>query len=208
MARPLSISDEQILAAARAVFLEKGISATTAEVARRAGCAEGSVFKRFSTKWELFHKAMEIDFADPAWLRHLEERVGRGPLRKTLVEVGLEIIDFFRRLVPLMAMAWSNPGPDGLPAHLSGPNPPPLRGIKRTAAFFEAEMRAGRLKRHDPEIVARTYLGALQNYAFLDVILKAGQELPLPAESYVRGLVRLLLHGAAPGGADPELQHF
>ena len=37
MARPVSIKDETIIAAARQVFLERGIQATTAEVAQRAG---------------------------------------------------------------------------------------------------------------------------------------------------------------------------
>jgi hypothetical protein len=41
MARPVTISDEQILDAARAVFTEKGPRATTAEIAERAGVSEG-----------------------------------------------------------------------------------------------------------------------------------------------------------------------
>ena len=44
MARKPSISDQQILAAARRVFLQNCSSATTAEVAREAGVAEGSIF--------------------------------------------------------------------------------------------------------------------------------------------------------------------
>jgi len=51
MPRPAKIKDEEILAAAREVFLEKGIRATTAEVAKRAGIAEGSIFNRFATSF-------------------------------------------------------------------------------------------------------------------------------------------------------------
>lgn len=54
MARSRSITDEQILEAARAVFLEDGFSASTLEIARRAGISEASIFKRFSTKENLF----------------------------------------------------------------------------------------------------------------------------------------------------------
>jgi len=49
MARPPVITEERILDAARGVFLKKGIRATTAEVAKRAGIAEGSIFNRFDT---------------------------------------------------------------------------------------------------------------------------------------------------------------
>src|SRR5215470_10839817 len=73
MVRPARITDSQILVAARDVFLEKGISATTAEVARRAGIAEGSIFKRFPTKEHLFCAAMTPG-GDPPWLKLILSR--------------------------------------------------------------------------------------------------------------------------------------
>jgi AcrR family transcriptional regulator len=196
MARPAHITEEQILTAAREVFLERGFQATTAEVAKRAAVAEGSIFKRFKTKHRLFLAAMKMD--EPEWMKGLEKRTGKGDLKQNLVELGLEIVGFFRQLMPLMMMAWSNPGPSGLPEVLSEPNPPPLRAIKRLAAFFEAEIRAHRLRRHDAEIVARAFLGGLQNYVFMELLLKAQDELPLPAEMHVRGLVNLLWNGCGP----------
>jgi len=54
MARPTVIRDETIIDAAREVFLERGFGATTAEVAVRAGVSEGSIFKRFNSKVDLF----------------------------------------------------------------------------------------------------------------------------------------------------------
>src|SRR5438093_10587737 len=102
MSRPPTITTEQILNAAREVFLEKGIQATTSEVARRAGVAEGSIFKRFHTKHELFLRAMEPTFQDPDFLRKLPERVGNGDLRQHPFEFGTELLAFLRRLMPLM----------------------------------------------------------------------------------------------------------
>jgi AcrR family transcriptional regulator len=198
MARPPHITDEQILTAARAVFLEKGIQATTAQVARRAGVAEGSIFKRFKTKSELFAAAMHVE--EPDWFPFLEKRVGKGDPKQNLVELGIGIIEFFRRLMPLVMMSWSNPSPSGIPALLSVPNPPPIRALKRLAAFFEAEMRMKRMRRHDPEIVARAFLGGMQNYVFLELIMKAQDELPLPQEMHVRGIVNLLWNGLQPTG--------
>ena len=198
MARPAHITDEQILDAAREVFLEKGIQATTAEVAKRAGVAEGSIFKRFKTKHELFIAAMHLD--EPDWMAFVGKRVGKGDPRQNLIDLGIEILQFFRQLMPLMMMGWANPGPSGIPTVLEGPNPPPLLAIKRLAGFFEAEMRAHRFRRHDPEVVARAFLGGLQNYVFFELILKAHNELPLPPEMHVRGVVSLLWNGLAPSG--------
>jgi AcrR family transcriptional regulator len=203
MSRPQKIKDEHILAVARAVFLEKGILATTAEVAKRAGVAEGSIFHRFKTKVALFQAAMHLGKELPAFLRNLDEatQAAERSLEEILVDGGLEAVEFFRSLMPLMMMTWSNPDPNALPTPLRGPNPLPLRGLKHVAAVFEREMRAGRMRRHDPEIVARAYLGGIVHYVFLEIVLKAQDELPLPATTFVRGLVQLLFTGITPAPA-------
>src|SRR5580658_9339702 len=108
MARPVSIKDETIIEAARQVFLERGIQGTTAEVAERAGVSEGSVFKRFKSKGDLFRAAMGDNIADPPFARDLHARVGKGDVREIMFDIGMEIVAFFRRLIPLHMMAWSN----------------------------------------------------------------------------------------------------
>ena len=198
MARPVRIKPETILLAARQVFLERGIRATTAEVAERAGISEGTIFKRYKSKIDLFHAAMGEHLADPDWTRRLAARVGQGTVESNLFEIGMGVITFFRELMPLMMMSWSNPAPNGLPGPLAGPNPPPMVALKLLTGFFEAEMRAGRLRRQDAEIVARTFLGGLNNYVFFEVLYQANNELPLAPETCVRGLVQLLWAGIAP----------
>ena len=198
MARPVSIKDETIIDAARHVFLERGIQATTAEVAERAGVSEGSVFKRFKSKSELFRAAMEDRLIEPDWMHDLGGRVGQGDMRENLFGLGISIIAFFRDLMPLMMMAWSNPAPNGLPGIIAGPNPPPVRVTKQLTGYFEAEMRAGRLRRQDAEVVARSFLGSLIHFVFFELLHRAEGELPLSTEAYVRGLVSLLWGGIEP----------
>jgi AcrR family transcriptional regulator len=201
MGRPTTISDPQILEAARAVFLERGFAATTAEVARKAGVAEGSIFKRWATKQELFYAALTPDTEEPAWLQTLAQRAGRGDMVETLSDVAMEAIGFFRTLLPLFMMCWSNPSATGVPTPLDVPNSKPVRILKKLAGYFEAEMSAGRMARRDAEVVARTFIGAIQNFAFLELIDRNHEELPLPAEMFVRGLVHLLWHGVSPDAA-------
>jgi AcrR family transcriptional regulator len=56
MARIPKITNEQILEAAREVFLEKGFSGSTLEIAARSGVSEASIFKPkkncSSLRWE------------------------------------------------------------------------------------------------------------------------------------------------------------
>jgi len=203
MARPAVIQDSDILEAAREVFLSRGFRATTAEVAARAGVSEGSIFKRFRSKFELFRAAMGSLDATPACVESLAGRVGSGDLRTTLVEVGRELAAHMREVVPLHLLAFSNPGPDGAPPHLSEREPAPIRTLKALTQFFEGEMRTGRLARREPEIVARTFVGSIHNYGVLDLLFQAHEELPMPEERFLHGLVDVLFRGVEPSRHAP-----
>jgi AcrR family transcriptional regulator len=199
VARPTTISDERILEAARAVFLEHGIAATTAEVAKRAGVAEGSIFKRFATKADLFKAAVQIDFEDPEFLRTLVGARDEDDPRQVLFDVGLQAVTFFRRLMPLAMLQFGTGKKVGVPEQLLGPSAPPLRALRALAAFIERQARAGRMRKHDPEIVARMLLGSIQSYVFFEIVLRAQQKMPLPVEDYLRGLINVLWTGVEPG---------
>ncbi len=208
MARKPSISDQQILAAARRVFLQNGSSATTAEVAREAGVAEGSIFKRFPTKAALFAASMQGQLEDLPWLKLLREARGDVDGKQILLDAGVEAIGFFRKLMPLMMMTWSNPKfQDRLPHPLDVPDPPPLHALREITAFFKRQIAAGRIRRCSPEVVGRMYLGALTNYVLLGLLLErnAAAAAAAPstlsthnAKSFVQQLVHHLYAGIGP----------
>lgn len=75
MARPITISDQQILDAARALVTERGMLATSHEIALRANVSEGTLFKRFRTKTQLLQTALGVE---PAQLSAPFEELGRG----------------------------------------------------------------------------------------------------------------------------------
>jgi len=203
MARPSTITTDQILDAAREVFLERGFRATTAQVAKRAGVAEGSLFKRFPTKHELFFAAMQPAMQDPPFLRAIDGRVGHGDVRENMVDLGTQLLAFLRRLLPLVMMSWSHRQGE-LPPHLASSDPPPVRALRRTTQYFRAEMKRGRLRRQDPEVLARALFGGVQNYVFHELIRKGRGAGRPAAEAYVRELVELLWAGAAPGRRKAE----
>lgn len=205
MARPTTIRDEDILDAARAALLEHGWSVTTAEVASRAGVSEGTLFNRFKTKDELLRAAMLVN-SPPVWIAELGGRVGVGDLPTQLVEVAQGGIAFYRVLIPFVMLQWSK-GPEDARKHVPERGGP-IAGLKLLAAYFDAEMRLGRIARHDPEVVARTFTGALWNFVSMEIMFDAPSHLPMPESMFVRSLVRLVLEGLAPRPslhADPPL---
>lgn len=215
MARPTVIRNEVILEAARTVFLERGILATSAEVAQRAGVSEGSIFKRFKTKAELFRAAMGVDLEDvlPA-LRDLVSRVGTRSVEQNLVDAGIQTVVFFERVMPIVMMSWSNPKLPGC-THGYSSDPAPLRAQRFVADYLDAEARLGRIAPTKSEIIARAYLGALSNYVFSELLAQStstpsgtvprvpgigAREAPdaqplIDRDDYVRGFVHALVRG-------------
>lgn len=204
MARPPSIRDEDILEAARAVLLERGLSSTTAHVAERAGVSEGSIFHRFKTKEGLFQAAVQTEMP-PGWIVALAGRVGKGDVLDQITEVAHAGIAFFRILIPFVMLNWSR-GPHDARGRFEA-DPPVIRSLKALSAYFEAEMKLGRLAHHDPEVVARTFSGALWNYVSMELMFDSPKHMPLAETTFVRSYVRLLFEGLAPSAkaAPPSL---
>jgi len=205
MGRPPIITDEALVDVAHDVFLEYGVEATIAQIAERAGVSEALVFHRFKTKEELFQVAMAVPL-DPPWLTNLPGRVGKGVLRDQLTEMTREGLAFFRIMVPVAMMQWSKRG-DGTgtrPKMKVGTESPPMRGLRLVGGYFEAEMRLGRMARHDAEVVARTLTGALWEYVSMELMFERSGVLPLPEETFIRSLVHLMLEGLSPRATEKK----
>ncbi len=199
MARPATIRDETILNAARELFLSRGIVATTADVAAKAGVSEGTLFKRFKSKDELFRAAMDAAPADIPWVRSLPSRIGQGDVQENLISLGLQMIHFFRLLMPLVMMRLSNPCIAEGKLPFDGPNPPPpVIALQKLTEFFHEEAKLGRIQSHEPVIAARTFMAGLHSFVMMELLLKNHGQPAMSDEQFVRGHVNLLWAGLAP----------
>lgn len=196
MGRPPQITTDQILEAARTLFLERGPSVTTAEIAECAGCSEGTLFRRFPTKEALFVKAVAcVDL--PAWDELSTPRAPDESIEDRLQRIAEAVVDMMLQLMPRVMMMKSrlNLSPAEMFASLGAS--PPAEAIRQLTRYLEAERRSGAVVTADPEVVARIFLGALHHYAFCE---HAGINdlLPMPRESFLRQLARHTALGLAP----------
>jgi AcrR family transcriptional regulator len=197
--RPPVIATEQLLAIARDVFLEKGIRATTADVALRARVSEGTLFHRFKTKDALFRAAMKFDPSiEPPLFASLPERAGKGDLRANLTELGDQLLELGTIALPMMMMAWSNPASEFSFEKLAARSDARAnRSIDALRRYFAAEQKRERIsKRADPNVLARAFLGSLHHYCLYGILFPAGGSGQPTRAEYVKGLVDLLLDGA------------
>ncbi|MEM8808101.1 MAG: TetR/AcrR family transcriptional regulator [Cyanobacteria bacterium P01_D01_bin.44] len=192
MARTRKITDEQILEAAQAVFLEKGFSASTLEIAERAGISEGSIFKRFSTKENLFFAAMGLSDRS-SLLSFLETVSGQGDLKQNLKDIGLKALEFSREHFPKMMMVMSKGLP--IPAMMQSGTAQPTRNLKALTQFFEKEVALGRIQTENPQVIAQMFAGSVMNYVILSQMSPA--LLPEPQE-YIDTVVEILWKSVRP----------
>ncbi|MEH2243946.1 TetR/AcrR family transcriptional regulator [Nostoc sp.] len=164
MARTPRITNQQILEAARQVFLQQGFGASTLEIAQQAGISEASIFKRFSTKEELFFAAMGIP-EKPPWVNELESLCGKGNLKENLINICLQIMEFYREVLPQIMMLRSRG--NAMP-ELGGKEPRPMLDVKVLTAFLEREINQDRLRSCDAKTVAHILVGSVMNYVFLE----------------------------------------
>ncbi|MEH1833336.1 MAG: TetR/AcrR family transcriptional regulator [Nostoc sp.] len=205
MARTPRITNQQILEAARQVFLQQGFGASTLEIAQQAGISEASIFKRFSTKEKLFLAAMGIP-EKPPWVNELESLCGKGNFKENLINICFQIMEFYREVLPrvMMLRSLGNPIPE-----LEGKEPKPMQEVKVLTAFLEHEINQGRLRPCDAKTVAHILLGSVMNYVFLEQISSQVTiptiELPLNSgdsttevSPFVHSLVDIVWQGIAP----------
>ncbi|GBF05883.1 TetR family transcriptional regulator [Deinococcus aerius] len=197
MARPRSITDEQIVTAAREAFLEQGFSATTLEIARRAGVSEGTLFKRFATKEDLFEEAVGLrDYA--VWRDELAGMVGVGQVRRNLERSALRFLETAERIVPNLMLIFSR---GHAPAHnpmLERLGNPIRHDADALAAYLRAEVALGRVRPVDADVAALTLMGTLTHYVHRELMTPEPGREPLDAGRFVRGLLDLLWPGLEP----------
>jgi AcrR family transcriptional regulator len=199
MGRRQEIQEDDILHAAREVFLTQGVHATTLEVARRAKISEASVFKRFRTKDALFCAAMRPHLDVPPLLASLPGRAGERTVGALLEETGAAVMEFMRVVLPMMMMAWSNRVER--PSELTG-RASQRETLRPLVAFAKREIELGRLRAVGAETFARAFLGGIADYVVTDTLRQGVYVTTLSPQRYLRGLVDLLLHGAE-GAAEP-----
>jgi len=195
MARPVHIDTEKLLETARRLFLAKGYKVGTAEIAREAGISEGSIFKRFHTKADLFRAALGFpEFDENALIQGLDQY---DDMLEGLTTLICRLVGFERQVVPRIIMLWGHPSVVSLDLLHRDTENPPKRILAAIAAFLSEQSQKGRLNVANPQVTARAILGACHSFAFFEFMDQTGAD-QRETESFARSLARLLWEGIAP----------
>ena len=147
MTRPKTISDEEILSAARALFRTHGHAVSTRQVAETAGISEGVLYQRFGSKDELFFAAMAPGAPDLESVLGPEEPTEAA--KEYVRHVVVRISDYFAEVLPLALRLITHPSFDHRSLGRAQSAPAKLHeGLVRRLQWFEKQKEMRRSIAH------------------------------------------------------------
>jgi AcrR family transcriptional regulator len=193
--RPPSIRDEDLLDAARDEFREEGHGATTAAIARRAGVSEGILFYRFQSREALLAEVIHRETQPPEALREITRTAAQRGVAENLQRVVDTLLASVMRAHPFLELAETSPTSGEIRRVLFARSrrPPPQRIVELVAAWVQEETRLGRVRALDPVPIARAIFGGCVDFVRSRHFAGGDGD----AGAFARGLVDVLLHGAA-----------
>ncbi|GAV21847.1 TetR/AcrR family transcriptional regulator [Carboxydothermus pertinax] len=150
--------EQQILEAARNVFIEKGYrGATTVEIAQRAGISEVTLFRYFSSKQDIFMKSIE-----PILTETLQEviqtsnRLSSKERIKQLLQDRITLISKHHRLIKMVLM--EDQIDDELPSvHL----------ISKMIRLLKQAISEIQVQKEKEEVILRLVMGMILTFLFM-----------------------------------------
>jgi len=199
MPRPRQITDKEILAGARAAFLEHGASLSTTAIAEALGVSQAVLFQRFGTKERLLIAALAPN-PRPPWVDRFENGPDDSDIREQLLDIATEFTSYFEEVVPCITVLHeAGLGIDDVCEECDAP--PPLQIHRILASWLERAASRGLIETSNTQALALAFQGALQIRPFLSHI--APQHLPKKGrEGFLKAVVEVFWAGMHPTGQE------
>lgn len=161
----LRLDDERVaelLDVATEVFIEHGFEgASTNEIARRANCSKTTFYCRFPTKHDLFIAVLERR-TETIFKELFKALPADGPIEKTLMEFGARVLrisdaDEQLRLQRVVSMEAERFPELAHRFYELGPK----RVLDELSRYLKVQIKAGRLIREDPHMMAEHLAGLI-----------------------------------------------
>lgn len=191
MPRHKTITDAEILAVARSLFLTAGAKASTRTLAKMAGISEAVIFQRFGTKQDLFFAAMVPPAAQIDKIFSIQP--GWGDVKTNLKSIGLQIVGYFREVMPVFLALIGHPSFD-LQTFLERHTLPGMQLANKLTEYLNAEAELGRIC-PDNQTAAAILLSHLHNLALSENI---GLHRSIDTDLAIAEAIESLWQGLAP----------
>ncbi|AFY70006.1 transcriptional regulator, TetR family [Thalassoporum mexicanum PCC 7367] len=191
MPRSKTITNEEILTAARSLFLKEGAKASTRNLAKIVGISEAVIFQRFGTKEDLFFASMVLPEVQLEKIFSIQ--AGKKQVIENLKSVSLQIVAYFREVMPVFLSLISHPSFD-LQTFLKRHTMPRIQIGNKLMEYLNAEADLGRICKGNVAAAA-ILISHLHNLALSETI---GSHQPIDTECAIADAIEVLWKGLSP----------
>jgi AcrR family transcriptional regulator len=195
---PEQTRDQLVRAASRLIHTRGLARVTTREIAREAGCAEGTLYKHFESKDDLFLAVLLESL--PTFETALDLTGNNATsIAENLRQIVMAAIRFFEKVLPQgVALLADSTLLGRHRKHLRAKDTGPRHLYDAVAKYIAAEQNLGRINRTiDPLGAASLMLGPCFQWV-LTRMINGNTPLKLTDEQFADQLVSTLLEGLAP----------
>ena len=192
MPRTKTITDDEILAVARSLFLKEGAQASTRTLAKMAGISEAVIFQRFGTKEDLFFAAMVPPEAQLEAMFNVQP--GHKQVTTNLKSLSLQIVAYFREVMPIFLSLISHPS-FNMQTFLQRHTMPAMQIGNRLTEYLNAEANLERIRKDKVSVAAAVLLSHLHNLVLSKTI---GAHRPIDSERAISDVIAVFWKGIAP----------
>ncbi len=198
MAKPKQISDVQLLAAAKKVFLKHGPNVPVAVIAKQLGVTAGALFYHFASKEELLLAALDpgVPPAIAIFRKGLQPSI---PAERQMIDILVGIASYMRESIACLFSLRSAGLPQGMDKYMS--NPTKLRPAM--TAWIKSAQQRGAIRSGDPKILTEALLAPVEMRFMLVHLLHHKHSTAASDRAFVEGVVRDVLQ-ARPAKARPR----
>lgn len=193
MPRNKTITDDEILAVARSLFLKEGVKASTRTLAKLAGISEAVIFQRFGTKEDLFFAAMVPPEAQLEAMFNVQP--GEKQVTINLKLISLQIVSYFREVMPVFLSLISHPSFD-MQTFLQRHTMPAVQIERELTAYLSVEADLGRIHPDKIAVAASVLFSHLHNLVLSETI---GVHRPTDTDCAISEAISVLWQGLEPG---------
>lgn len=195
MARPRSISDDQILQTARECFLEHGPSIATEVIAEKLNVSPQALFKRFHSKNDLMIAAM-APTSPASWIPMVEAGPDDRSLNEQLSEILHHLVEFFVDVSRRMSVLRFS-SVDCRKLLETYEEAPPLTDIRVLSGWLDRAIQRRLIRNVDVKATAMLMLTSMHGPAMLTDML-GKHPTGHSRDEYVAFMVEMLMHGMVP----------
>ncbi len=194
MGRNKTVADADVLAVARQVFSEQGHAASTRDIARAAGISQAVLYQRFSSKDELFFRAMIPEPPD------VETFLGEYPRQETdafedLLAIAERLAAYLRTFMPILLKVLAFPEVDVPRLQDWHRQLPFLRLANALTERFRNLDADGFIRAENPHTSAIAFMSLIHSLVFFETLTTHQDRSPGQAE--LREMLHVLWKGLA-----------